>query len=91
MVLLKELFATAVNAIVKSHKSLYDQLWTAFECYNNSRTLPPRANRVSRILDCEANGAHALIENLATAAKASGQNKGYSSAKVLADAYKKSE
>ena len=70
MVLLKELFATAVNAIVQSHKSLYDQLLTAFECYNNSRTLPPRANRVSRILDCEANGAHALIENLATAAKA---------------------
>ena len=67
---LKESFAAAVNAIVESHKSLYGQLLTAFESYNVSHTLPPRASRASRILDCEANGAHALIENLAAAAKA---------------------
>ncbi len=67
---LKESFAAAVNAIVESHKSLYGQLLTVFESYNVSHTLPPRASRASRILDCEANGAHALIENLATAAKA---------------------
>ena len=67
---LKESFAAAVNAIVESHRSLYDQLLAAFESYNASHTLPPRASRASRILDCEANGAHALIENLATAAKA---------------------
>jgi hypothetical protein len=62
-------FAAAIGAIVESHKKLYDLLLTAFESYK-SRTLPPRTKRVSRILDCEANGAHTILENLATAIKA---------------------
>ena len=61
-------FAAAVGAIVESHKKLYALLLAAFESYK-SGALPPRAKRVSRILDCEANGAHTILENLASAAK----------------------
>ena len=62
-------FAAAVNAIIDSHKKLYDILLTSFGIYN-SGVVPPRTKRVSRILDCEANGAHTILEGLATAAKA---------------------
>ena len=62
-------FAAAVGAIVESHKKLYALLLAAFESYK-SGALPPRTKRVSRILDCEANGAHTILENLATAVKA---------------------
>jgi hypothetical protein len=62
-------FAAAVGAIVESHKKLYALLLAAFESHK-SGALPPRAKRVSRILDCEANGAHTILENLASAAKA---------------------
>lgn len=67
----KSEFAAAVNAIVMSHKKLYDLLVAALEYYTpTSVGMPPRGKRISRILDCEANGSHALIEDLATAAKA---------------------
>jgi hypothetical protein len=62
-------FAAAVNAIIDSHKKLYDILLTSFGIYN-SGVVPPRTKRVSRILDCEANGVHTILESLATAAKA---------------------
>ena len=62
-------FAAAVGAIVESHKKLYALLLAAFESHK-SGALPPRTKRVSRILDCEANGAHTTLENLASAAKA---------------------
>lgn len=62
-------FAAAVNAIIDSHKKLYDILLTSFGIYN-SGVVPPRTKRVSRILDCEANGAHTILEGLAVAAKA---------------------
>ena len=62
-------FAAAVNAIIDSHKKLYDILLTSFGIYN-SGVVPPRTKRVSRILDCEANGAHTILEGLAAAAKA---------------------
>ena len=62
-------FAAAIGAIVDSHKKLYALLLAAFESYK-SGALPPRAKRVSRILDCEANGAHTILENLAIAVKA---------------------
>lgn len=67
----KSEFAAAVNAIVMSHRKLYDLLVAALEYYTpTSVGMPPRGKRISRILDCEANGSHALIEDLATAAKA---------------------
>ena len=62
-------FAAAVNAIIDSHKKLYDLLLTSFGIYN-SGVIPPRTKRVSSILDCEANGAHTILEGLAVAAKA---------------------
>lgn len=62
-------FAAAVSAIIESHKKLYDLLLAAFGIYS-SGALPPRHNRISRILDCEANGAHTILENLAVATKA---------------------
>ena len=62
-------FAAAVNAIIDSHKKLYDILLTVFGIYN-AGAIPPRHNRISRILDCEANGAHTILEGLAVAAKA---------------------
>ena len=62
-------FAAAVNAIIDSHKKLYDILLSVFGIYN-AGAIPPRHNRISRILDCEANGAHTILENLASAAKA---------------------
>ena len=80
-------FAAAVSAIIDSHKKLYDILLTSFGIYN-SGVVPPRTKRVSRILDCEANGAHTILEGLAAAAKATGQKKGYSSPKVLANAFR---
>jgi hypothetical protein len=52
-------FAAAVGAIVESHKKLYALLLAAFESYK-SRTLPPRAKRVSRILDC----GHTRVKNV---------------------------
>lgn len=67
-------FAAAVGAIVESHKKLYALLLATFECYK-SGALPPRTKRVSRILDCEANGAHTTLENLASAAKAAPRGK----------------
>ena len=66
-------FAAAVGAIVESHKKLYALLLAAFESHK-SGALPPRAKRVSRILDCEANVAHTILENLASAAKAEQPN-----------------
>ena len=65
----KSPFAAAVNAIIDSHKKLYDILLTSFGIYN-SGVIPPRHNRISRILDCEANGAHTILEGLAVATKA---------------------
>ena len=62
-------FDAAVSAVIESHRKLYNLLLAAFESYK-SRILPPRTKRVSRILDCEANGAHTILENLATAVKA---------------------
>lgn len=63
------LFDAAVAAIIESHETLKAKLAPVFAGYA-SNTLPPRPERASRILDCEANGAHKLIEDLATGAKA---------------------
>ena len=61
--------AAIVQSITESHAFLYGRLLVAFEAYAK-RQLPPREERISRILDCEGNGAHTLIENFATAIKA---------------------
>ena len=61
--------AATVQGITESHTILYGRLLVAFEAYAK-RQLPPREERISRILDCEGNGAHVLIENFATAIKA---------------------
>lgn len=64
-------FLEAVDAIIESHESLYNLLADALEYYKPDATArPPRSKRISCILDCEANGAHSLIENLASAVKA---------------------
>lgn len=63
------LFDAAVAAIIESHETLKAKLTPIFIGYS-SNILPPRPERASRILDCEANGAHKLIEDLATGAKA---------------------
>ena len=68
----KPTFSEAVQAIVESHTRLYGLLMEALPAYRGEAELPPREKRVSRILDCETNDAHRLLENLATAAK--GQN-----------------
>ena len=66
----KPTFSEAVQAIVESHAMLYGQLMEVLPAYKGEAGLPPREKRVSRILDCETNNAHLLLENLATAAKA---------------------
>ena len=66
----KPTFSEAVQAIVESHTRLYGLLMEALPAYKGEAELPPREKRVSRILDCETNDAHRLLENLATAAKA---------------------
>ena len=66
----KPTFSEAVQAIVESHAMLYVQLLEVLPAYRGEAELPPRGKRVSRILDCETNNAHLLLENLATAAKA---------------------
>ena len=66
----KPTFSEAVQAIVESHAMLYGQLMEVLPAYKGEAELPPREKRVSRILDCETNNAHLLLENLATAAKA---------------------
>ena len=66
----KPTFSEAVQAIVESHAMLYGQLLEVLPAYRGEAGLPPREKRVSRILDCETNNAHLLLENLATAAKA---------------------
>ena len=66
----KPTFSKAVQAIVESHAMLYGQLLEVLPAYRGEAGLPPRGKRVSRILDCETNNAHLLLENLATAAKA---------------------
>lgn len=63
------LFDAAVAAVIESHETLKAKLAPIFIGYS-SNILPPRPERASRILDCEANGAHKLIEDLATGAKA---------------------
>ena len=66
----KPTFSEAVQAIVESHAMLYGQLMEVLPAYKGEAELPPREKRASRILDCETNNAHLLLENLATAAKA---------------------
>ena len=66
----KPTFTEAVQAIVESHTRLYDLLMEVLPAYRGEAEMPPREKRVSRILDCETNDAHRLLENLATAAKA---------------------
>ena len=66
----KPTFSEAVQAIVESHTRLYGLLMEVLPAYRGEAELPPREKRVSRILDCETNDAHRLLENLATAAKA---------------------
>ena len=64
-------FASVVDAVIASHKSLYDLLLDAFEYYRpDAVARPPRLKRISRILDCEANGAHKILEDMASAVKA---------------------
>jgi hypothetical protein len=63
-------FSEAVQAIVLHHCKLYELLLSVFPAYRGECEMPPRENRASRILDCEKNDAHRLLENLATAAKA---------------------
>ena len=63
-------FSEAVQAIVLHHCKLYELLLSVFPAYRGEGEMPPRENRASRILDCEKNDAHRLLENLATAAKA---------------------
>lgn len=63
------LFDAAVAAIKESHETLKAKLTPIFIGYS-SNILPPRPERASRILDCEANGAHKLLEDLASGAKA---------------------
>ena len=66
----KPTFTEAVQAIVESHTRLYDLLMEVLPAYRGEAEMPPRERRISRILDCETNDAHRLLENLATAAKA---------------------
>ena len=66
----KPTFSEAVQAIVESHAMLYGLLMEVLPAYRGEAGLPPRGKRISRILDCETNDAHRLLENLATAAKA---------------------
>jgi hypothetical protein len=66
----KPTFTEAVQAIVESHTRLYALLMEVLPSYRGEAEMPPREKRISRILDCETNDAHRLLENLATAAKA---------------------
>ena len=66
----KPTFAEAVQAIVESHTRLYALLMEVLPAYRGEAEMPTREKRISRILDCETNDAHRLLENLATAAKA---------------------
>ena len=66
----KPTFTEAVQAIVESHTRLYGLLMEVLPAYRGEAEMPPREKRISRILDCETNDAHRLLENLATAAKA---------------------
>ena len=66
----KPTFTEAVQAIVESHTRLYGLLMEVLPAYREETEMPPREKRISRILDCETNDAHRLLENLATAAKA---------------------
>ena len=66
----KPTFTEAVQAIVESHTRLYALLMEVLPAYRGEAEMPPREKRISRILDCETNDAHRLLENLATAAKA---------------------
>ena len=63
-------FSAAVAAIVAHHAKLYNLLLAVFPAYRGEGEMPPRDSRASRILDCEKNDAHLLLEELATAAKA---------------------
>jgi hypothetical protein len=63
-------FAEAVAAIVAHHAKLYELLLAVFPAYRAEGKMPPCESRASRILDCEKNDAHRLLEELATAAKA---------------------
>ena len=63
-------FSAAVAAIVAHHAKLYNLLLAVFPAYRGESEMPPRESRASRILDCEKNDAHRLLEELATAAKA---------------------
>ena len=63
-------FSDAVAAIVAHHAKLYNLLLAVFPAYRGESEMPPRESRASRILDCEKNDAHRLLEELATAAKA---------------------
>ena len=64
-------FAEAVAAIVAHHAKLYELLLAVFPAYRGEGEMPPRESRASRILDCEKNDAHRLLEELATAALSS--------------------
>jgi hypothetical protein len=63
-------FSDAVAAIVAHHAKLYNLLLAVFPAYRGEGEMPPRESRASRILDCEKNDAHRILEELATAAKA---------------------
>ena len=61
-------FAEAVAAIVAHHANLYNLLLATLPAYRGESEMPPRESRASRILDCEKNDAHRLLEELATEA-----------------------
>ena len=61
-------FSEAVQAIVAHNAKLYELLLAVFPAYHGEGEMPPRESRASRILDCEKNDAHRLLEELATAA-----------------------
>lgn len=82
------LFDAAVAAIKESHETLKAKLTPIFIGYS-SNILPPRPERASRILDCEANGAHKLLEDLASGAKAQARGElGDSTEELLKDCKK---
>lgn len=62
-------FEAAVRAIITQNADLLLLFIQLDAPYHGRAALPCFFNRLSRLLDCEANGAHKLLEDFATAAK----------------------
>ena len=62
-------FEAAVRAIITQNADLLLLFVQLDAPYHARAALPCFFNRLSRLLDCEANGAHKLLEDFATAAK----------------------